>query len=57
MLDVHAVKIKDLEDDMKDHEVRIRTLEKLAWKLVGGVIVGTTIGTTAGGAIVAWLLR
>lgn len=39
-----------------DHELRIRALERLAWKLVGGVVVGTTLGTTIGGAIVAYLL-
>ncbi len=39
-----------------DHEMRIRALEKLAWKLVGGVIVGTAVGTTIGGAVVTLLV-
>lgn len=46
-----------LEHAVMDHEFRIRALEKLAWKLVGGVVVGTTLGTTIGGALVAFLLQ
>ena len=48
-----AVTIKEM---VLNHEKRILVLERLAWKLVGGVIVGTTIGTTIGGAIVAYML-
>lgn len=39
-----------------NHEGRIQALEKLAWKLVGGIVVGSALGTTIGGAFVAWLL-
>lgn len=54
MNDQAAITVKEM---VLNHESRIQALEKLAWKLVGGVIVGTTLGTTFGGAIVAWLLQ